>query len=87
MQGFSMVAQEFNNILVAEGLRPIEAKGKLFDPYMHEVVTCVANDDCPDNTVLEEVQKGYLFGSHAIRYAKVIVSKQTQKQQTQEGGV
>lgn len=89
IHGVDIVFKEFHKILEAEGLKPIIAKGKPFDPYQHEVVTCVSKDDCPENTVIDEVQKGYLFGDHPLRYAKVIVTKPTKKKQTTEtkGGV
>lgn len=75
VDGIEMVSKEFHKVLSAEGLQGIEAKGKKFDPYLHEVVTCVCRDDCAENTIVEEVQKGYLLGSRAIRYSKVIISK------------
>lgn len=83
--GIEMVAQGFHNILLTEGLKPIEAKGKLFDPYLHEVVTCIQRNDCPENTVVEEVQKGYLLGNRVIRFSKVIITKKTE--QKPEGGL
>lgn len=83
-KGIEMVAQEFHNILSTEGLKPIDVKGKLFDPYLHEVVTCIVADDCPENTVVEEVQKGYLLGNRVIRFSKVIITKNEQKP---EGGL
>ncbi|MBI4140934.1 nucleotide exchange factor GrpE [Candidatus Woesearchaeota archaeon] len=79
VNGIAMVAQGFHNTLATEGLKQIDAKGQKFDPFVHEVVTCINRDDCPENTVVEELQKGYLLGSRAIRFSKVIISKQTTK--------
>ena len=88
VSGIEMVAKEFTKILEGEGLKQIHAKGNKFDPYSHEVVTCVHKNDCQEDTVVEEVQKGYKLGNKTIRYAKVIISKQKQnkeqKQQTPE---
>ncbi len=55
------------------GLKPIEAKGKKFDPYLHEAVGVVSEGE--DGTVYEEVQKGYLFNDGVLRTSKVIVVK------------
>ena len=82
--GIQMVASEFNKILSAEGLKEFHAKGCKFDPYLHEVVTCVQKDDSPEDTVIEEVQTGFKLGNKTIRYAKVISSKQKQQSHKQE---
>ncbi len=87
MKGIELVAQGFNNILATEGLKQIDAKGKLFDPFVHEVVTCIVNDNCPENTVIEEIQKGYLLGNRPLRCAKVIISKTKINEHKPEGGV
>lgn len=96
--GIEIVAKEFNKILETEGLKQITAKECKFDPYMHEVITCINKTDCPENTIVEEVQKGYTLSGRTIRYSKVIISKvlqqktvqpeqeKTQTQQTQNGG-
>lgn len=60
-------------ILSMYGLKPIEAKGKKFDPYLHEVVAVADNGE--DGTVIEEVQKGYTLNGEVVRSSKVIVSK------------
>lgn len=60
-------------ILSAYGLKPIEAKGRKFDPYLHEVVAI--SDNGEDGVVLEEVQKGYTLNGEVVRSSKVIVSK------------
>ena len=85
MQGIAMVGQELQNILASEGLKQIEAKGKQFDPYLHEVITCVDKNDCPENTVLEEIQKGYVLVNKPVRYSKVIISRQQKQQKQNEG--
>ncbi len=60
-------------ILSAYGFSSIDAKGKKFDPYQHEVIA--VNQSNEDGTVLEEVQKGYKLNEEIIRTSKVIVGK------------
>lgn len=60
-------------ILSTYGFSPIDAKGKKFDPYMHEVIAITESDE--DGIVLEEVQKGYKLNDEVIRTSKVIVGK------------
>jgi len=58
-----------------EGLEQIKAVGEKFDPYKHEVIMTVIDDGLPEDTILEELEKGYVLGSKVIRTAKVKVSK------------
>ena len=62
-------------VLFTEGLVPIEAVGKKFDPYRHEALFQVKKDDLEEDIVAEEIQKGYLFNSRVIRFSKVAVNK------------
>ncbi len=67
------IRNQMIKILSAYGFTPIEAKGKKFDPYMHEAIAVNQSDD--DGIVLEEVQKGYKLNDEVIRTSKVIVGK------------
>jgi molecular chaperone GrpE len=66
-------------MLKKHGVKPIAAKGKIFDPNQHEALMQTENDECPENTVLEELQKGYLLEDRVIRTSKVRVSKLKEK--------
>ena len=70
-----MLYMQLSGILSAEGLAPIEAVGKKFDPYRHEALFQVKRSDMEEDVVAEEIQKGYLFNSHVIRFSKVAVNK------------
>ncbi len=63
--------------LEKEGLSAIESKGKLLDLTVHEVVDTREEPDVPENTIVEEIVKGYQFGRRILRDAKVIVAKKT----------
>ncbi len=67
------IRNQMEKILSAYGFTPIEAKGKKFDPYLHEVIAVSPSDN--DGMVLEEVQKGYKLNDEVIRTSKVIVGK------------
>ncbi len=49
--------------------------GEKFDPHLHEAVGVVESDEYPDDTVVEEIQKGYAMNGRLIRPSKVKVSK------------
>ncbi|MFA6372644.1 MAG: nucleotide exchange factor GrpE [Methanothrix sp.] len=53
----------------------MEAKGMKFDPYRHEALFQVETKELEEGVVAEEIQKGYIFNSHVIRFSKVAVAK------------
>jgi len=73
--GINMVYKNFLHVLENEGLKKIDATGKNFDPYKHEAFLQVVDSSKPENTVLEEFQKGYMLNENVIRPAKVKISK------------
>ena len=73
-EGVSLTLRQLQDILEKEGIKPIEAVGQEFDPNVHEAVMRMESKDYPDNTVVEELEKGYMLGSRVIRPAKVKVA-------------
>jgi len=73
--GLKMLQKQLAEVLESEGLEEIEAEGKPLDPELHEVVSYVETDESPENTVLEEVRKGYTLNGKVIRTSLVVVSK------------
>lgn len=76
LKGVEMILAHLYEMLKGYGVKPIEAKGKLFDPNLHEALMQVEAKDVPEHTVVEELQKGYMLNDRVIRTAKVKVSKQ-----------
>jgi len=74
-EGSKALYMQLLDILSGEGLMPIEAKGMKFDPYRHEALFQVETEELEEGVVVEEIQKGYLFNSHVIRFSKVAVAK------------
>ena len=70
-----MVASNFQNLLLSHGLEAIEAKGKEFDPELHEAVMQMPSEEVPENIILEEITKGYKLNGKVIRHSQVVVSK------------
>jgi len=77
LKGVEMILAHLYELLKDNGVRPIEAQGKIFDPNLHEALMQVENKDVREHTILEELQKGYLLNDRVIRTAKVKVSKKT----------
>lgn len=83
LKGIEMILAHLYDLLKKHGLCPIEAKGKIFNPDCHEALLKVETEDFPENTVVEELQKGYLLNDRLIRTAKVKVAKRPVKENEQ----
>lgn len=73
-EGVQMVLDQMLEIFNKEGLEEIDPEGEPFNPEHHEAMMVVETDKCPENQVVEVVQKGYRFRSLLIRPAMVKVS-------------
>lgn len=89
LKGVEMILSHLYEMLKKHDVKPIEAKGAVFDPHLHEALMQVEDDGVAENTVVEEMQKGYLLGDRVIRTAKVrVATAKTAKnpQRTQKNG-
>lgn len=75
IDGITMVYQQFKDALQSQGVEEIEAKGNVFDPNLHHAVMQVEEEEVESNTVVEELQKGYMLKDRVIRPAMVKVNK------------
>jgi len=73
-EGLSLTLKELLRIFEKFNVTPIEAVGKPFNPEFHEAILREESSDLPENTVLREMQKGYMIGSRLLRPALVVVA-------------
>lgn len=73
-QTLRMLMWQMNEFLKGEGLTPIATVGEKLNPYEHEAIELVENSDQPEDTIVEEVLKGYKIGNETLRAARVKVS-------------
>jgi len=73
IKGIELIYSQFYSALEAQGVRKIEALGKKFDPYKHEVLLQEKSEKGED-IILEELQAGYMLGDAVLRYSKVKVA-------------
>ncbi|HEU4386595.1 MAG TPA: nucleotide exchange factor GrpE [Blastocatellia bacterium] len=77
--GVELIHKQLRGALTKLGLRPVEAVGQAFDPNLHEAVTVEATDEHEENTVIEEIERGYKLGDRLLRPAKVKVAASPQR--------
>ena len=74
-KGFKMIVENFEKFLKDEGVKPMHSEGEKFDPYKHECLLVEENEVLPENTILEEIDKGYYLNNKVLKPAGVKISK------------
>lgn len=76
-EGVELILRMFQSLLVRHGVRPIEPKGRAFDPNIQHAMTVAESDEVQEPTVAEELQKGYMLHDRLLRptLVKVLVPK------------
>src|SRR5262245_3835821 len=74
LHGFELIYKQLLDTMGRFGLKPIEAKGKKFDPNFHQAVSTTPTKDVEENTVLEEMRRGYVLNGRLLRPAMVGVA-------------
>ncbi len=73
--GLTFVRQRMLDLLAAEGVQPIAARGQPFDPQLHVAMEVVpATPEVLPGIVVAELRRGYTHGERVLRHAEVAVS-------------
>jgi molecular chaperone GrpE len=79
-EGVKIVFNEFLKVLERAGIERIDAIGKKFDPNFHEAFMQEEKDGIEPDTVVSEMQKGYILNGRLIRPSMVTISKKPEIQ-------
>lgn len=74
-EGIDLIHRKMVAAFEADGVKLIDAKGKFFDPNLHEAIS---NEDSPEHEsgqIIDVVQPGYILGERVIRPARVRVAR------------
>jgi molecular chaperone GrpE len=74
-RGIEIIYLQLLGTLQRMGLESIESVGKPFDPNLHEAIAAIETDAYPDQHVVDEMQRGYMFKQRLLRPARVRVAK------------
>jgi molecular chaperone GrpE len=74
-KGVAMVYNQLKSTLAEAGLEEIDARGKTFDPNLHEAVSQQETADVAEGGVTQQIRKGYKFRNRLVRPAGVVVAK------------
>jgi molecular chaperone GrpE len=73
-QGVDLVLRQAQSKLERHDVKPVDAKGKPFDPRIHDAISQVPSAEVPPGTVISELQRGYRIGDRLLRPASVVVA-------------
>ena len=74
VEGVTLTLKHIREMLEKEGLEPIEAVGQEFNPELHDALMRVETDEYPDNTIVDEIEKGYMLNGKVLRPSRVRVA-------------
>ncbi len=75
LEGVKMTVKEILKVFEQYNVKPFESLGKTFDPSLHQAVMQEETEEHPENSVVQELQKGYMMHDRLLRPAMVVVSK------------
>lgn len=75
LDGVLLVKKQMADILAKLDVLPINAVGEEFDPNLHNAVLHIEDENITENTVVEELQKGYIYkNERVVRHSMVKVA-------------
>ena len=75
-EGFELIHNKLYKTLTNQGLKPMDALHKEFDPDIHEAITKVpAPKKKLKGKIIDVIEKGYTINDKVIRFAKVVIGE------------
>ena len=84
LEGVVLIQRKLEAILDQEGVKPIEAQGKLFDPNLHQAVLYEDTDEREDGEILAELQTGYMLHDKVLRPSLVKVASARKEKEVEK---
>lgn len=73
--GIKSMAMALESAFAQIGITKIESIGEALNPMFHNAIQVIESPDAKPNTIVDEMQSGYMFGDTVLRTAMVIVAK------------
>ena len=75
INGFTLIQKQLYQVFEKLSIKKIEALNQPFDPNLHQAISQIEKDDTKEDTVIQEIQAGYMLHDRVIRPAMVVISK------------
>jgi molecular chaperone GrpE len=79
IEGLEAILKNLDSLLKSEGILEIETVGTPFDPNVHDAISFSYSDVVDENTVTNEIRKGYMLNNKVLRPSLVEISKKIVK--------
>ena len=73
-EGVVLTLKSFQDVLARYKVLPIDPKGEVFDPELHQAMSILEMPGSTPNTVVDVFQKGYTLNDRLVRPAMVVVA-------------
>ncbi len=84
VQGIEIIYKQLLKVLENNGVKPVDSKEKPFDPEVHDAIQKVHTDEAAPGTIIDELQKGYLYKDKILRPARVVVAAEPENTEDSE---
>ena len=75
LDNISIIEKDLISIFEKNRITKVKAKGKKFDPNLHQAMAEIENDELEAGTIVQEIQSGYMLSERLLRPALVGVAK------------
>ena len=73
-KGVEMILKNLLEAMAAVGIKPMNSKGRIFNPTYHEAVEQICDPAYRAEEIVEVLQVGFTMDDEVIRHARVIVA-------------
>ena len=84
LENINIIEKDLVSIFEKNNIKKIDAKGKKFDPNLHQAMTEIEDEKSEAGSVIQEIQPGYMLGQRLLRPALVGVAKKKNVKSTQK---
>jgi molecular chaperone GrpE len=84
VEGVNMTLKEILKVLEQFGVKRFDSLGNIFDPGLHQAVMQEETEEHAENSVVKELQKGFMMHDRLVRPAMVVVSKKPENQKNKD---
>lgn len=75
MEGVDLTIKSFKDLLKKHNIETIDPGEGAFNPDIHEALAIQNSENVPKNSIIQTLEKGYIYKNKLLKPAKVIVSK------------
>jgi molecular chaperone GrpE len=80
LEGLELILKQCLEVMGKFGVTAFESHLQPFDPTKHQAIGQMETEELEEETVIEEIQKGYRLNDRILRPALVMVSKKKNKE-------